>query len=163
MYHLLSLYTVTLLRLWGKCDSLYCLIVFVVLIHMHCLCDKCWYLSSYVRCGTSRPTYANERTAQDMHMTLENQETKLICRNHHLVRFLHWSIPQMRFTCDRHGTEIYAANTWFKGRSADYTWPQVLQWLNSTENHSTFYVLIGVSPPWSYASFLRRPHEPATC
>jgi hypothetical protein len=24
-------------------------------------------------------------------------------------------------TCDRHTTEIYVANTWLKGRSADYT------------------------------------------
>lgn len=106
---------------------------------MHCLHDKCWYPSSWhVRCDTSRPTYANERTAQDMHMTFENQETKLTCRNHHLVRFLHWSIPQMRCTCDRHPTELHVANTWLKGRGADYTWPQVLQWLNSTENHGTY-------------------------
>lgn len=141
---------------WGKCDNPYCLIVFVVLIHMHCLHEKCRYLSSWhVRCGTSRPTYANERNAQYAHMT-EKSSNQAYMPKSPFSKIL--ALEYSSNTYDRHATEIHVANTWLKGRSADYTWPQVLQWLNSTENHSTLYVLIGVSPPWNYASFLWRTY-----
>jgi len=46
-----------------------------------------------------------------MPTTFENRETKLTYRNHHLIRYLHWSIPQMKFTCGRHATELFVANT----------------------------------------------------
>jgi len=152
-YYLLSLYRVTLIRLRKMWQSL--LSDSFCSLNTHALLT--WQMTSWhVRCGTSRPTYANERNVQDMHMTLEKSRNQAYVQKSPFIKTL--SLEYSSNTCDRHATEIYVANTWVKGRSAYNTWPQVLQWLNSTENHSTLYVLIGVSPPWNYASFLWRTY-----
>ena len=131
MYYLLSLYRVTLLRLWGKCDKTDCLIVFVVLKHLHCLHDKCWYLSSqHVRCGKSRPTYG--RTAQDMQMMADANYIWKLRKQAYIQKSPFNKIPALEYSSD----EIYLWQTCYRTVCCKHLVERQECWLYLTSGHA---------------------------